>query len=63
MMFAAVTPGLPLFLYLNNILELRLDAKKLLHYFERPVPKRVNDIGIWDDIMEIVFNISIVTNV
>ena len=50
--FVVAFPLAPLFALLNNIFELRLDARKILVYHRRPVAHRVRDIGIWVDIME-----------
>lgn len=52
----------PLFALINNVLEMRLDAKKFIKYYRRPVPARVKNIGIWYPIMAIVGRISVVSN-
>lgn len=44
-LFVAAFPVAPLFALINNIFEIRLDAKKLLNQFRRPVGQRVKDIG------------------
>lgn len=44
-LFVAAFPLAPLFALINNIFEIRLDAKKLLNQFRRPVGQRVKDIG------------------
>lgn len=41
---------------------MRLDAKKFIKYYRRPIPARVKDIGIWYPIMAIVGRISVVSN-
>lgn len=51
-------PLAPLFALLNNIFEMRLDAKKFLKFYRRPVPCRVKDIGVWFNIMAILSRIS-----
>ncbi|KAJ8687984.1 hypothetical protein QAD02_023779 [Eretmocerus hayati] len=60
--FVAAFPLAPLFALLNNILELRLDAKKLLRMYRRPVIQRVRDIGIWYKILDSISKISVITN-
>ena len=50
--FVSAFPLAPLFALLNNVLELRLDAKKLIVLHRRPVAYRVRDIGVWLQIME-----------
>ncbi|XP_050306714.1 anoctamin-1 isoform X2 [Anthonomus grandis grandis] len=60
--FVAAFPLAPLFALLNNILEMRLDAKKLLTMYRRPVSQRVRDIGVWYRILDSVGKLSVVTN-
>ncbi|XP_044253910.1 anoctamin-1-like isoform X1 [Tribolium madens] len=60
--FVTAFPLAPLFALINNILEMRLDAKKFIKYFRRPVPQRVSNIGIWFPIMGILGRISVVSN-
>lgn len=60
--FVTAFPLAPLFALINNILEMRLDAKKFIKYYRRPVPCRVKDIGIWYRIMAVVGRISLVSN-
>lgn len=60
--FVTAFPLAPLFALINNVLEMRLDAKKFIKYYRRPVPARVKDIGIWYPIMAIVGRISVVSN-
>jgi len=43
--FVAAFPLAPLFALLNNIIEIRLDAYKLVTQFKRPVAYRAVDIG------------------
>lgn len=60
--FVTAFPLAPLFALINNVFEMRLDAKKMIKYFRRPVPKRVKDIGVWYSIMNMLCRISIVSN-
>ena len=60
--FVSAFPLAPLCALINNIFELRLDAKKLLVHHRRPVAIRVKDIGIWLQIMESLGRISVITN-
>lgn len=60
--FVAAFPLAPLFALLNNIFEMRLDAKKFIRYYRRPVPERVKNIGVWMPIMAIISRISVVIN-
>lgn len=61
--FVAAFPLAPFFALLNNIFEMRLDAKKFLRFYRRPVPRRVKDIGVWFRILDIIGRLSVVTNV
>lgn len=60
--FVSAFPLAPLFALINNIFEMRLDAKKMIKYYRRPVPQRVKDIGVWLPIMDILGRISVVSN-
>jgi anoctamin-1 len=61
--FVSAFPLCPLFALLNNMLEMRLDAKKLLTYHRRPVSQRVRDIGVWYRILDSIGKLSVITNV
>jgi len=60
--FVCAFPLAPLLALINNILEIRLDAKKLLIRYRRPIPQNVKDIGIWFDIMRTLNYIAVITN-
>ncbi|XP_075980505.1 anoctamin-1-like isoform X3 [Anticarsia gemmatalis] len=60
--FVAAFPLAPLFALINNVLEMRLDARKFLTCYRRPVPQRVNDIGVWYRILDSIGKLSIITN-
>ncbi|XP_044002725.1 anoctamin-5-like [Aphidius gifuensis] len=60
--FVAAFPLAPFFALLNNIFEMRLDAKKLLRMYRRPVSQRVHDIGIWYKILDSIAKLSVITN-
>lgn len=62
-LFAASMPLAPLFALLNNIIEIRLDAYKMLTRWRRPLAKQAQDIGIWNDIIRIITIIAVVSNV
>lgn len=56
-LFVASFPLAPLFALLNNIIEIRLDAKKFVTELRRPVAARAKDIGklIWHSVYESPF--------
>ncbi|XP_068084479.1 anoctamin-1 isoform X2 [Anabrus simplex] len=60
--FVAAFPLAPVFALINNVLEMRLDAKKFLKFYRRPVPSRVKNIGVWFRIMDVIARMSVVTN-
>lgn len=60
--FVAAFPLAPFFALLNNVLEMRFDAKKLLKFHRRPVTQRVRDIGVWYRILDCISKLSVITN-
>ncbi|KAG0722183.1 Anoctamin-1 [Chionoecetes opilio] len=60
--FVSSFPLAPLFAFLNNIFEMRLDARKLLSHFRRPIPQRVKDIGVWFKILDSIGKLAVITN-
>ena len=61
--FVASFPLAPLFAIINNVLEMRLDARKLLVFYRRPVGQRVRDIGIWYRILNTIGKLAVLSNV
>nr|XP_014087850.2 anoctamin-1 isoform X1 [Bactrocera oleae] len=61
-LFVAAFPLAPFFALLNNIFEMRLDAKKLLANHRRPVSQRVRDIGVWYRILDSIGKLSVISN-
>ncbi|KAM6937918.1 anoctamin-1 [Xenentodon cancila] len=61
-LFVASFPLAPLFALLNNIIEIRLDAKKFVTELRRPVAARAKDIGIWYNILRGVAKVAIIIN-
>lgn len=60
--FAVAFPLAPLFALINNIFEIRLDARKFLLYYRRPNPRRAKGIGTWYNIMQVICRLSILSN-
>lgn len=46
-LFSSVYPIAALWAFLNNIIEIRADAFKLCQICQRPMSRRVKDIGAW----------------
>ncbi|XP_075423741.1 anoctamin-1 isoform X3 [Ascaphus truei] len=61
-LFVASFPLAPLFALLNNIIEIRLDAKKFITELRRPVAVRAKDIGIWYNILQAVGKLAVIIN-
>jgi len=62
-LFVISFPLAPLLALVNNYFEIRIDAFKLSKESRRPDPKGAEDIGTWETILEVMNNISVVTNV
>jgi anoctamin-4 len=62
-LFVAAFPLAPLFAFLNNIAEIRLDAYKMVSQSRRPLAERVEDIGAWYGILKIITYLAVVSNV
>ncbi|KAG5679996.1 hypothetical protein PVAND_009529 [Polypedilum vanderplanki] len=60
--FVTAFPLAPFFALLNNIFEMRFDAKKLLLHYRRPIFARVRSIGIWYRILDCISKLSVITN-
>ncbi|KGL84551.1 Anoctamin-2 [Tinamus guttatus] len=61
-LFVASFPLAPLFALLNNIIEVRLDAKKFVTELRRPDTVRAKDIGIWYNILSSIGKLSVIIN-
>ncbi|XP_065842345.1 anoctamin-7-like [Oscarella lobularis] len=60
--FVAAMPLAPLFSLLNNIVEIRLDARKFITQYRRPVAMKADGIGIWQTIISTVATFAVVAN-
>ncbi|XP_019399761.1 PREDICTED: anoctamin-2 [Crocodylus porosus] len=61
-LFVASFPLAPVFALLNNIIEVRLDAKKFVAELRRPDTVRAKDIGIWYNILSSIGKLSVIIN-
>jgi hypothetical protein len=61
-MFMVILPIAPLLVVLNNVIEIRVDAQKLLREVQRPVPFGAQDIGSWQAILNVMAVASAITN-
>ncbi|XP_038663482.1 anoctamin-9-like [Scyliorhinus canicula] len=60
--FVAAFPLAPLLALLNNLIEIRLDARKMIQLLRRPIPRKAKDIGIWLEILEVIGVFAIIGN-
>lgn len=61
-LFVASFPLAPLLALINNIIEVRVDAWKLTTQFRRPVAAKAHCIGAWEEILNVMAVLSVVTN-
>ncbi|XP_070686342.1 anoctamin-5 isoform X2 [Pempheris klunzingeri] len=61
-LFVASFPLAPLMALINNIIEVRVDAWKLTTQFRRPVAAKAHSIGAWQEILNGMAVLSVVTN-
>ncbi|KAL7673539.1 hypothetical protein ACOME3_008394 [Neoechinorhynchus agilis] len=61
-MFIVAFPLAPIFSLLNNLLEVRVDASKFVVEMQRPVARRSNGIGIWQNILRGISRLALLTN-
>ncbi|GLV36888.1 uncharacterized protein CBL_02277 [Carabus blaptoides fortunei] len=61
-LFVAAFPLAPLCALLNNIVEIRLDAYKMVTQARRPLAERVEDIGAWFGILRVITYTAVVSN-
>ena len=57
-MFVAAFPLAPLSAFVTNLLELRVDAVKMVKHYRRPVAMRVSGIGVWYEILSTITIVS-----
>lgn len=61
-LFAVAFPAGALLCYINNVLERKTDAMKVLLHCQRPRAIRVNSIGSWAKILEVLSILAVFTN-
>ncbi|XP_074029186.1 anoctamin-4 isoform X2 [Leptinotarsa decemlineata] len=60
--FVAGFPLAPVLAFVNNLLEIRVDASKITQSYRRPVPKQSAGIGPWFGILQATTYIGVATN-
>ena len=61
-LFVTAFPLSPILALINNVIELRLDAKKFIKYHQRSVAHRAANIGAWEHYIALISKISVVSN-
>ncbi|KAI9440392.1 DUF590-domain-containing protein [Lactarius indigo] len=61
-LWSTIWPLAPVMALLNNVVEFRSDAFKLVTHFRRPLPKRTDTIGPWLDCLSLLSWLSALTN-
>ncbi|XP_018321990.1 anoctamin-10 isoform X2 [Agrilus planipennis] len=61
-LFSSVYPAAALWAVINNVLEIRADAFRLCLVHQRPISRKVKDIGAWQRAFEVIGGLSIMTN-
>ncbi|KAF9557825.1 Anoctamin-5 [Mortierella alpina] len=61
-LFVTSFPVAPAFALINNWIDIRMEAFRLLTQYRRPIAFRAQDIGMWELIMEFVSFTSVITN-
>ncbi|NXJ28413.1 ANO9 protein, partial [Dicrurus megarhynchus] len=60
--FVAAFPLAPLLALINNIIEIHMDAIKMMKLHRRMVPRRAKDIGIWLQVLEAIGILAVIGN-
>ncbi|CAM9132883.1 unnamed protein product [Phaeothamnion confervicola] len=60
--FSLAFPLAPLLALINNLLQTRVDAYKLCRTRRRPVAQKAGGIGVWDNVLELMTVIAVMTN-
>lgn len=61
-MFVVANPLVPLLALVNNLIEIRIDASKLCYLAQRPEPRSAVGIGLWQQILQFMAMLAVVTN-
>ncbi|XP_036618889.1 anoctamin-9 isoform X2 [Trichosurus vulpecula] len=60
--FVAAFPLAPLLAFFSNLIEIRLDAIKMVKLQRRLVPRKTNDIGTWLQVLEAIGVLAVIAN-
>jgi hypothetical protein len=60
--FFVVFPAAPLVLVFTNLLEIRMDAHKMMAKVRRPVPEASAGVGMWESVVDLLAIMAAFTN-
>ncbi|NXH95811.1 ANO9 protein, partial [Pachycephala philippinensis] len=60
--FVAAFPLAPLLALINNVIEIHMDAFKMMRLHRRMVPRKAKDIGIWLQVLEAIGILAVIGN-
>ncbi|RVE74957.1 hypothetical protein OJAV_G00026890 [Oryzias javanicus] len=61
-LFVAAFPLAPFMALINNIVEIRLEAIKMVRLERRLIPKKTNVMGVWTNVLEAIGVLAVITN-
>lgn len=61
-LFVAAFPLAPTLAFVSSFIQIRIDGWKLCQAFRRPQPKKAEDIGVWQTMVEILSVLGVVYN-
>jgi len=61
-LFVAVYPLAPTISFVNAYIQIRIDGWKLCQAYQRPEPKSVEDIGVWQNMIEVLSYLAVIYN-
>ncbi|XP_067841513.1 anoctamin-7-like [Heptranchias perlo] len=62
MLFSVSFPLAPLLFFITILCDIRVDAKRLLWMYKRPIAFMAQDIGHWFTVLDLINGVAIVTN-
>jgi hypothetical protein len=61
-LFVAAFPLAPTIAFVSSFIQIRIDGWKLCQAFRRPQPKTAEDIGVWEDVLQILSSLAVIYN-
>jgi len=61
-LFVAAYPLAPTIAFFSAYIQIRVDGWKLCQAYQRPEPKSVEDIGVWQDMIEVLSYLAVIYN-